>query len=60
MPAEIQHEWQQILNRRWCLCCNLDQYRKRESEDWHPPVAVICARDTNYARRLDRQDAIRP
>jgi hypothetical protein len=46
----MEHEWVEVLNRRWCLCCAAFQQRKSLKSDW-PAIADECARDTPYAAR---------
>lgn len=47
-----QHEWLEVANRRWCLCCGAFQSRRSEDRDWTPAHAIThCPMDTPYAER---------
>lgn len=54
----IAHEWIEVLNRRWCVCCTLYQHRHSASEPW-PTVRRSCPRDTFYARDKDKELTVR-
>lgn len=44
----MRHEWIEVLNRRWCVCCSAFQQRKSASEPWRE-TKYPCANDTPYA-----------
>lgn len=47
-----QHEWIEVLNRRWCVCCTAFQSRKSENDPW-PQSRYGCPRTTPYAANKD-------
>ena len=36
------HLFVTVLNRRWCLRCDVFQSRTRETQSWRPAAPVIC------------------
>lgn len=47
------HEWIEVLNRRWCVCCTAFQQRHGETEPW-PTTKYPCPQNTPYA--MNRND----
>lgn len=48
MTPVFEHEFLEVGNRRWCLCCDLFQMRFKGQEKF-PEPKYSCARNTNYA-----------
>ena len=44
----MPHEWIEVLNRRWCVCCTAYQQRKSHYDLW-PKSRYPCANNTPYA-----------
>jgi hypothetical protein len=44
----MSHEWIEVLNRRWCVCCTAYQQRPHADAEW-PGTRRPCAQDTPYA-----------
>jgi hypothetical protein len=44
----MSHEWIEVLNRRWCVCCTAYQQRPHAGAEW-PGTRRPCAQDTPYA-----------
>jgi hypothetical protein len=50
MPKTAEpHEWLQVRNRRWCLCCAAFQTRRDKEREWWPRAAAECPMTTPYA-----------
>lgn len=49
----IEHDFVEVLNRRWCLCCDLFQSKKDDAANF-PKPRKSCARDTPRARAMDK------
>lgn len=44
----MQHEWIEVLNRRWCVCCTAFQQRQDAKDPW-PRTRYPCPQNTPYA-----------
>ena len=58
MP-DLDHEWLEVGNRRWCLCCGAYQSRRDAAREWTPTIAIThCPHDTPYGMgNLKQADA---
>lgn len=57
-PAfEHRHDFLQVENRRWCLCCDLFQSRSSKAAKWAPPTPLGCAFSTPYAQGNQSRNA---
>jgi hypothetical protein len=52
------HEFVEVGNRRWCLCCDLFQRRDPPGHKPFPTPRKECARSTPYAYEKDRAEAL--
>lgn len=48
----LDHEWIEVADRRWCLCCDVFQARPNASAQWRPAVGA-CMKNTAYAHSKD-------
>jgi hypothetical protein len=53
------HDFVEVENRRWCLCCNLFQ-TKQKSAAFFPTPAKPCPRDTQYAVEKEERNPFQP
>ena len=44
----MAHEWIEVLNRRWCVCCTAYQQRRDDWAPW-PAIKRECPQNTPYA-----------
>jgi len=38
------HDWIEVLNRRWCVTCDAFQHRSHSDRPWAPRVGEVCPR----------------
>ena len=51
MTENRPHEWIEVLDRRWCVGCDL--FQKRAGGNTWKPIDENCSRHTPYARQID-------
>lgn len=51
------HEFVEVRDRRWCLCCDLFQ-QKAKGAAFFPTPRKPCPRDTRRARLQDEERAL--